>query len=148
MALHYTLAPYRTALLPGRDRVINVFNTPLRVHAAPRAGDGALNFVPSLAQERAAAWIVPAQVRERSDCRQSERWFTMIPIPPKFAGRAAISPEEAAELLGVDRSTVYRQIMPYVYSGTIASLKIGSCRRLLVASLLQWVESQAQEKVA
>lgn len=66
----------------------------------------------------------------------------MISIPPKYAGRAALSPDEAAEVLGVDRSTFYRRIMPYVRSGQIMSLKIGGCRRIIVASLLAWVEQQ------
>jgi integrase len=39
----------------------------------------------------------------------------MITLPPKFQGRAAVSPEEAAEILGLKRAIFYRRIMPYVY---------------------------------
>lgn len=66
----------------------------------------------------------------------------MIQLPPKFQGRAAVSPEEAAEILGLARATFYRHVMPHVYSGTILSLKIGSCRRIIVPSLLAWAERQ------
>ena len=38
----------------------------------------------------------------------------MIAIPPKFECRAAVSPEEAAEIAGVDRATWYRHHYPHV----------------------------------
>jgi len=72
----------------------------------------------------------------------------MIAIPSKFAGRAAVSPDEAAEIFGISPSTFYRQIMPHVYSGAILSLKIGGCRRIIVASLLAWAEQEMQQHAA
>lgn len=70
----------------------------------------------------------------------------MISIPAKFAGRAALSPDEAAELLGISPSTFTRHVMPYVHSGAILSLKIGSARRIIVASLLAWAEQEVQQQ--
>lgn len=64
-------------------------------------------------------------------------------LPPKFAGRVALSPDEAAEVLGVDRSTFYRRVMPAVRAGTIQSFKVGACRRILAPSYLRWLEKQA-----
>lgn len=69
----------------------------------------------------------------------------MIAIPEKFAGQAAVSPDEAAEILGISSSTFYRHIMPYVYSGAILSLTIGAARRIIVTSLLAWAEQEAQK---
>jgi len=68
----------------------------------------------------------------------------VITIPPKFEGRAAVSPMEAAEVAGIDRSTFYRHHMPYVYSGRIQSLKIGGARRLILTSYLAFLEQEAQ----
>ena len=56
----------------------------------------------------------------------------------------AVSPQEAARLLSIDVSTFYRRVYPYVLSGQIQSLRIGRARRILTASLLGWVEQQAQ----
>jgi excisionase family DNA binding protein len=56
----------------------------------------------------------------------------------------AVSPAEAARMLGIDRSTFYRQIYPFVLEGKIQSLKIGRSRRILVASLKAWVETQTK----
>ncbi len=66
-----------------------------------------------------------------------------LTLPPKYAGRAALSPSEAAEVLGVDPSTFYRRVMPFVRSGDILSLKIGANRRIVVASLFAWLERTA-----
>lgn len=54
----------------------------------------------------------------------------------------AVSPDEAAELLGLARRTFYRQVMPHVYSGTIRSGKIGRTRRIDVESLRAWWQQQ------
>ncbi len=62
--------------------------------------------------------------------------------------RIAVSPGEAAIMLGVDRSTVYKYVMPAVHTGKITSLKIGSARRILVASLLAWVDAEAKRQAA
>lgn len=71
----------------------------------------------------------------------------MITVPPKYAGQAYVSPEQAAEILGIDRSTFYRHVMRYVYSKTITSLKIGQCRRIQLSSLLVWAAQQTEQKV-
>lgn len=60
----------------------------------------------------------------------------------RFRAQYAASPEESAAIVGIDRATFYRQIMPHVRGGKIQSLKIGACRRIVVASLLQWAERQ------
>jgi hypothetical protein len=66
----------------------------------------------------------------------------MITTPNRNDSRAYVSPAEAAELLGIDRATFYRRVMPYVRSRAIQSLKIGACRRISVVSLLSWAERQ------
>ena len=67
----------------------------------------------------------------------------MIAIPPKFEGRAYVFPDEAAEVLAdIDRSTLYRHVMPHVYSGKIQSMKIGSRRCIRLSSLLEWAERE------
>lgn len=52
------------------------------------------------------------------------------------------SPDEAAKLLGMARRTFYDRVMPYVYSGTIQSAKIGRLRRIDVESLRAWWRKQ------
>lgn len=54
----------------------------------------------------------------------------------------AVSPDEAADLLGLKRRTFYRQVMPFVYSGAIRSGKIGRTRRIDVQSLRAWWDKQ------
>lgn len=72
----------------------------------------------------------------------------MIAIPEKYRGRLAVSPAEAAELLGIDDSTFYRHWYPHVRSGAIASFKIGAARRILLSSLLAFIERQAAQQAA
>lgn len=54
----------------------------------------------------------------------------------------AVSPAEAADLLGLALRTFYDRVMPYVYSGTIKSAKIGRNRRIDVTSLRAWWDQQ------
>lgn len=75
--------------------------------------------------------------------RRNER---MNSFPSQYDSRVYVSPAEAAEMLGIDRSTFYRRVMSWVYSGTIQSLKIGRCRRIRLASLLAWVECQENKE--
>lgn len=63
--------------------------------------------------------------------------YTHLPI--------ALSPQEVSRLLNIDLSTFYRQIYPIVRSGTIQSITIGRARRIITASLIAWVEQQAQQ---
>jgi excisionase family DNA binding protein len=72
----------------------------------------------------------------------------MITIPAKYADRVALSPAEAAELMGLSVTSFYRRVMPFVYAGAIQSLKVGGSRRILIASFLAWLEQQAQREAA
>lgn len=71
-----------------------------------------------------------------------------LPTAEELRGRIAVSPGEAAQLLGIDRRTFYRRIMPAVELGAIQSLRIGRARRILVASLLAWVQAEAGRPAA
>lgn len=62
--------------------------------------------------------------------------------------KITVSPGEAAELLGIDRSTFYDRVMPYVRTGHIRSLRIGRRQLIFVDSLLAWAEAQASEQAA
>jgi excisionase family DNA binding protein len=57
------------------------------------------------------------------------------------------TPTEAARLIGLNRRTFYRQVMPYVASGTIRSTKIGRVRLIEVASLRAWWQRQLEAAV-
>ena len=70
----------------------------------------------------------------------------MIAIPPKFECRAAVSPEEAAEIAGVDRATWYRHHYPHVRSGRIQSFKVGACLRIIVSSYLAFLDQEANHR--
>ncbi len=59
----------------------------------------------------------------------------MIEVPENYKGTAYVSPVGGSEVLGLERSTFYRRVMPHVYSGTIESLKIGACRRIRIATM-------------
>jgi excisionase family DNA binding protein len=50
-----------------------------------------------------------------------------------------VSPEEAAELLGVGRSTVYDLMRTLA----LPSVKIGRCRRIPLATLREFVDALA-----
>jgi excisionase family DNA binding protein len=54
----------------------------------------------------------------------------------------AVSPQEAADLLNISRRTLYRQVMPHVYSGVIKSARIGRLCLIDVQSLRAWWEQQ------
>lgn len=57
------------------------------------------------------------------------------------------TPTEAAALIGLKRRTFYSLVMPYVYSGTIRSTKIGRVRLIEVASLRAWWQHQLETSV-
>lgn len=72
--------------------------------------------------------------------RKPRRTFTAADIE-RFRAQYAIAPDEAAAIAGVDPATFYRRVMPYVRGGAIVSFKIGTCRRIVVESLLAfWAE--------
>lgn len=68
-----------------------------------------------------------------------------VSVPPKRPGGEYVSPKGGAEVLEISRSSFYRHVMPYVYSGQIRSLKIGACRRIHLGSLLAWAQQHANE---
>jgi excisionase family DNA binding protein len=70
------------------------------------------------------------------------------PTTDDLRARIAVSPGEAAQLLGIDRRTFYRRIMPAVELGAIQSLRIGRARRILVTSLIAWVQAEAERPAA
>jgi excisionase family DNA binding protein len=49
-----------------------------------------------------------------------------------------LKPQEAADALSIDRSTLYELLM----DGTIPSIKIGRARRIPVSALEQWIADQ------
>lgn len=57
------------------------------------------------------------------------------------------TPTESAELLGLTRRTFYRQVMPYVASGTIRSTKIGRVRLIELESLRAWWQKRLESDV-
>lgn len=71
-------------------------------------------------------------------------WYTPVPVaePPSQGGtmkKLAYSVDEAAQVLGVSRSTVYKLI----FRDGFPSLKVGG-RRMIAAELLaEWVRRQA-----
>jgi hypothetical protein len=67
----------------------------------------------------------------------------MKDFPPKFIGRTAVSPAEAAEIASVHPSTFYRHHYPFVRSGKIQSFKVGSRRCIVVSSYLAFLEQEA-----
>jgi len=60
------------------------------------------------------------------------------------ASKLLVSPQEAAEMLSVDRSTLY----PLLMSGEIPSIKIGRSRRIPVSALEQWIENELNQQLA
>lgn len=53
--------------------------------------------------------------------------------------RLAVSVDEAARLIGVNRAHLY----PLVMGGTVPSFKLGARRLIPVEGLRRWVEEQA-----
>lgn len=54
----------------------------------------------------------------------------------------AVSPEQAAEVLGLTIDSYYRHVHPSVARGEILSYRIGRQRRVITASLLAWNEQR------
>jgi hypothetical protein len=51
-----------------------------------------------------------------------------------------LSPNKAAERLGIDPSTLYRHYGAAMRSGQIKTIKIGAARRILWSSLIAYIE--------
>jgi excisionase family DNA binding protein len=58
----------------------------------------------------------------------------------------ALSPLQAAQVVNVSDSTYYEYIHPAIVRGEILSVTIGQQRRILTASLLQWLEDRARKE--
>jgi hypothetical protein len=74
----------------------------------------------------------------------SKRLYTAEDVA-RFRAQYAVAPAEAAALGGIHRSTFYRHHMPLVYAGRIQSIKVGSCRRIIVTSYLRFLEQEAND---
>lgn len=57
----------------------------------------------------------------------------------------ALSPRAAAERLGINVSTLYRQYGAAMRSGAIRTLKIGTARRIIWRSLLDYIERETRK---
>lgn len=60
----------------------------------------------------------------------------------------ALSPREAAQVLGISDDTWYRHVRPEVQRGEILSYRIGRNVRIITASLLAWQERRATSEAA
>jgi hypothetical protein len=56
----------------------------------------------------------------------------------------ALSPKKTAKRLGVDPSTLYRKYGNAMRSGAIRTLKIGSARRIIWRSILEYIEEETK----
>lgn len=56
--------------------------------------------------------------------------------------RLLLRPTEAAEAIGVSRSSVYELIA----AGRIPSVKVGNCVRVPVVALQEWIDQQLAER--
>jgi excisionase family DNA binding protein len=61
-----------------------------------------------------------------------------MPVEAPEKRKLLVSPQEAAEMLGINRSTLYQLLM----RGDIVSFKIGRARRIPVKALEEWIETQ------
>src|SRR5689334_12521254 len=57
----------------------------------------------------------------------------------------AVSPKEAAALLHIDVSTLYRNYGNAMRSGLIRTLKIGRARRIIWQSLIAYIEAETRK---
>lgn len=56
----------------------------------------------------------------------------------------AVSPKQAAKRLGVDVSTIYRNYGNAIRCGKIRTLKIGTARRIIWRSLVDYIETETR----
>jgi hypothetical protein len=57
----------------------------------------------------------------------------------------ALSPAQAAQVIGITEASYYRHIHPMIQRGTILSRVIGRQRRIVTSSLLAWLEGRDRE---
>lgn len=69
------------------------------------------------------------------------------PAQQSTAQPIAVSPQDAAAMIGISVALFYKQIMPLVYGGTIKSRKIGRRRVILVESLREWMYNGNDQNV-
>lgn len=76
------------------------------------------------------------------------RQQSAAPTAEELRQKIAVSLSEAATLLSISYPTFYRKVLPAVLTGKIKSLKIGAARRIIVSSLMAWVETEAAKEAA
>lgn len=59
-----------------------------------------------------------------------EQW-----LPPALHGRLALRPQEAADALGISRTTIDQEIV----AGRLRSKKLGHARLIPIESLIDWL---------
>lgn len=70
---------------------------------------------------------------------------TLELVPAPTPAIEYLSPNKAAERLGVDVSTLYRHYGAAMRCGKIKTLKIGAARRILWSSLIAYIEAMGRE---
>lgn len=58
----------------------------------------------------------------------------------------ALSPKLAAKRLNIDVSTLYRNYGAAMRSGKVRTLKIGTARRIIWRSLLDYIEAETRQE--
>lgn len=56
-------------------------------------------------------------------------------LPPKLHGRLALRPQEAADAIGVSRTTIDQEIA----TGRLVSKKLGHARLIPIQNLIDWL---------
>jgi hypothetical protein len=85
-----------------------------------------------------------AQTREQIDAvlRLRAQPASSMPAPVQAQPLAA-SPRQAAALVGIGHPLFFREVMPFVYRGSILSCQIGRQRVILLDSLRNWLVQTA-----
>lgn len=99
---------------------------------------------PWAAQQSARLWIVPPDTALPAMYYPPPSWYGPPPMeePPAQRGRApklAYSVDEAAQALGVSRSTMYKLIQ----RSDFPTLRVGGRRMISAELLAEWVRRQA-----
>ncbi len=86
----------------------------------------------------ARATLTPTPTTAGTDAGTDAGTTTVSP----FAGKLLLTPTEAGQALGVDRTTIYTMMN----AGELASLRIGRLRRLSVAELVRWIAARERQE--